>query len=385
VSAPDRVLVVDDREENLVATAALLTRDGVEVHTARTGIAALELVLAHDFAVAVLDVQMPEMDGFELAQLMRGARRSRDVPIIFVTAAPDDPQRVLTGYESGAVDFLSKPLDARVLRAKVDVFLALHRHRRALAERVAERDRLVAQLEDTVRLNETLAAVVGHDLRTPLQAILNGAEVMRRTPGVPELGVRNAERILSAGRRMARMIQELLDFARARQAGGIPVTVGPADLAAIAGRIVDEQGDASPGRQLRLEVRGDPVGRWDADRLEQLVSNLLANAVSHGSPEAPITIGVDGTAPGRVSLTFHNAGAIPPELLPTLFEPFRRSEPRDATRREGLGLGLYIVKQIALAHGGRIDVRSEPGDGTTFTVELPRDQGASARAVLDEG
>ncbi len=164
MNEPIKFLVVDDTPENIVAMQALLRRDGLEILTARSGFEALELLLVNDVALAFLDVQMPEMDGFELAELMRGADRTKHVPIIFVTAGNRDPQRVFKGYETGAVDFLYKPIEPHVLQGKADVFFNLHRQQRELA--------------NALRLNEMFVGILGHDLRNPLAAMMAGAQVL---------------------------------------------------------------------------------------------------------------------------------------------------------------------------------------------------------------
>src|ERR1700724_4673003 len=148
---PIKCLLVDDLEENLLALSALLARNDVQVLTARSGSEALELLLVHDFALAFLDVQMPEMDGFELAELMRGSERTRHVPIIFVTAGARERQRVFKGYESGAVDFIYKPIEAHILKNKADVFFELYRQRQLLAQELTDRT-------ETLRVNEMFSA-----------------------------------------------------------------------------------------------------------------------------------------------------------------------------------------------------------------------------------
>lgn len=367
MSGPEKILLVDDREENLVALQALIAREGVEIHGVRSGEDALELVLRNEYALAVLDVEMPEMDGFELAELMRGTRYARGVPIIFVTAAAAEPARVFQGYEAGAVDFLHKPIDPHVLRAKVDVFLQLARQRRELAARLEERDRLVAQLREQLRMNETFAGILGHDLRNPLSAILTAAELIQRR-AESEPTVKTAQRILFSGRRMARMIDELLDFTRLRVSGGVRLEPRPVALGELARRIVGELEGEHPERAA-VDVRGDDRGEWDVDRLGRVVSNLVGNALQHGGA-GPVRVEVDGGDPRTVELRVRNAGAIPRELLPSIFDPFRSGERR--TARGGLGLGLFIVRSLVEAHGGDVGVVSSPDTGTTFAVRLPR-------------
>jgi signal transduction histidine kinase len=362
------VLLVDDVEENLVALSALLRRPGLEIFEARSGTDALELLLVHDFALAILDVQMPEMNGFELAELMRGAERSRHVPIIFVTAGTRDQHRVFEGYESGAVDFLFKPIDAQILRHKASVFFELHRQRQQLAQEIVERDRLVKQLSETLRLNEMFYAALGHDLRNPLSAIVTGATLLAHSADDKTASV--AGRILTSASRIGTMIDQLLDLARARLAGGIPLSPAQVNLQTLAEKVIAEHpsGDCPA---VAFEAVGDLQGTWDGSRLSQALSNLVSNALQHGSGERQVTIRIDGRNPAEVAITVNNAGMIDSAILPHLFEPFRSG--RAASRRsEGLGLGLYIVEQVVKGHHGAVHVRSTEADGTTFELRLPR-------------
>jgi two-component system sensor histidine kinase/response regulator len=357
-----KCLLVDDLEENLLALAALLRRPDLEILTARSGREALELLLVHDVALAFLDVQMPEMDGFELAELMRGSERTRQVPIIFVTAGARDQRRVFKGYESGAVDFLFKPIEPHILQNKADVFFQLHRQKQQLAHELREKT-------ETLRLNEMLTAVLSHDLRSPLNAVLTSAVLIQRRS--TEQPVKDtAERILSSGKRMSRMIEDMLDMARARLAGGIPLKREAAELGALVDRVVGEIQAAYPERRIEVLECGDLNGNWDGERLAQVVSNLLGNALQHGEGDA-VTVKVDGTQMKAVVVMVSNSGTIPSELLPRLFDPFRGAQ-RQTGRAEGLGLGLYIVQQIVVAHGGTVQVQSGENNRTTFTVSIPR-------------
>ena len=207
VIAPVKCLLVDDLEENLLALSALLAEDGVKVLTARSGSEALELLLVHDFALAFLDVQMPDMDGFELAELMRGSERTRHIPLIFVTAGAREQHRLFQGYESGAVDFIYKPIEPHILRNKAQVFFQLYRQKQQIAAELVERT-------ETLRLNEMFSALLAHDLRSPLSAIIGSAHLLQRRSS-DQVSVDTAGRILSSGNRMARMIEDMLDLARA--------------------------------------------------------------------------------------------------------------------------------------------------------------------------
>jgi signal transduction histidine kinase len=356
-------LIVDDVEENLVALNALLRAPNLEIHTAKSGLEALDLLLRHDMALALLDVQMPEMDGFQLAELMRGSERTRHVPIIFVTAGLRDQVRTFRGYESGAVDFLYKPIDPHMLRGKADTFFQLHRNKQQLARDLDERT-------EALRLNEMFIAVLGHDLRTPLQAMMLSAHGIQRASTEEQIR-QAAKRIVSSGNRMSRMIEDLLDLARGRLAGGIQLVLETTDLGAVVSRVVRETQAARPDRRIEVRQQGDLNGHWDGGRLAQVASNLIANACQYGDPGEPVEVELEGSAASEVVLVVSNAGTIPKEILPVIFDPFRgRTEP--TRRSEGLGLGLYIVRQMVEAHGGHVEARSNPGERTRFTAHIPR-------------
>lgn len=357
---PAKVLAVDDVRENLVALEAVLKGADVQLLCASSGEQALELLLEHDVAVALLDVQMPGMDGFELAELMRGSPRTRQIPIIFVTAAPRDLERVFRGYEAGAVDFLNKPLNADVLRSKVAVFVELHQQRRQLAEQVV-------QLRQALALNEAFVAVLGHDLRNPLTAVLTGAMMLERRAS-DESARRAAERVVRSTHRMRRLIDQLLCFARVRAGQPLPLAPVATDLREVLAHVLEEYAEADVAR-VAVDIVGEPCGTWDPDRLLQAISNLVGNALKHGAPEQPVRVRVDGARPDEVRIVVANAGAISGVQLPRIFEPF-------ASGSGGLGLGLYIVRTFSEAHGGHVLVSSSEAEGTRFEIRLPRSAAA---------
>jgi two-component system, sensor histidine kinase and response regulator len=351
---PVKFLLVDDRDENLVSLGALVQREDLEILVARSGRDALELLLTHDVALALIDVQMPGMDGFELAELMRGTARTRAVPIIFVTAGHSEENRVFKGYDAGAVDFLQKPIDSRILWHKTETFFQLERQRQ--------------QLVETLRLNETFVAAVGHDLRNPLSAIMTGVQLLEMTAS-DERTKLTVARLRSSGKRMSAIIDDLFDLARARLGGGIAIEPTRMDFAALVQRVVVEHRGSHPERAVDVQAAAALHGNWDERRLEQVVSNLVDNAERHGASEGPITVRLNGTL-DEVTLAVHNAGVIRADVLPVLFDPFRSG--REQRSRDGLGLGLFIVHQIVEAHGGRIEVQSTEAAGTTIVVRLPR-------------
>ena len=242
---------------------------------------------------------------------------------------------------------------------------------RAIANHVAAavlRFRSLAELQQTVHLNETFAGILGHDLRNPLAAIITSARLAMKRAENDRIE-KPLSRILSSGDRMTRMIDQLLDFTRVRLGGGIPIEPTEFDLLPVVRQVIDELDGANPTLTLRSTSLGDTLGSWDQDRLSQLFSNLVANAVQHGAAAGGVAVTVDGRAADSVRVAVHNRGAIPTDRLPLLFEPMAARRMQKST---GLGLGLFITRELVRVHGGSIDVRSDESVGTTFTVVLPR-------------
>lgn len=228
----------------------------------------------------------------------------------------------------------------------------------------------IAKLEDTIRYNELFTGVLAHDLRNPLGAIMMAGQLMLRLTEDDRL-LKPLHRITRSGERMSRMIDQLLDFTQARLGGGIPVTRKPANLELIAKQAIDEIELVTTGWTFELDATGDLLGEWDADRIAQVFSNLAGNAVQHGSPESPLVFRLDGSRPESVTVEIRNRGVVQPEILPSIFEPFRTTHrKRDGTK--GLGLGLYITQEVVRAHSGSISVTSSDADGTAFRITMPR-------------
>ena len=361
--APVNVLVVDDVPQNLVAMDALLSAPGLCVLKAASGPEALELLLTHEVAVALLDVHMPEMDGFELAEFMRGRESTRSIPLIFLTAAGADQQRSFRGYEAGAVDFLHKPIEPQVISSKVAVFVELYRQKRHISRQMEE-------LKQALQWNEMLMSVLGHDLRTPLMAILMSTEVILRS-SKEEASKTKATRIKASGWRMARMIEQLLDLSRIRS-GTLHINPAPGNLTELAQAISRELQPEDGPQNIVIHSEGDVNGVFDVDRIQQVISNLIGNALHHGQADSPVHVDVAGPRPDELVFTVRNRGCIPSESFEYLFAPFHRLRPAES---KGLGLGLYIVDQFVKAHGGSVQVTSSEVEGTAFEVRLPRVSG----------
>jgi signal transduction histidine kinase len=255
--------------------------------------------------------------------------------------------------------------------SEVEMALSIANHLASVMARFSA----VSALEETIRGNELFAAVLAHDLRNPLGTITTAAQLLLmrlEDSGVAaDSETKPLSRILSSGHRMTRMIEQLLDFTRARTGGGIELNPRQNDLGELCADVRGEFEVAHPEWQIHCELIGNQNGRWDADRLLQLVSNVLANAGQHGQVEGGIHLKLDGSHPDFVRVEVHNGGSIPESLLPHLFDPFRPTR-HHRGRSGGLGLGLFIVREIARAHGGSVDVSSSEAEGTTFVIQLPR-------------
>jgi signal transduction histidine kinase len=272
---------------------------------------------------------------------------------LLLTAYDLDIREIERAYDLGAIDYVPKPVSPAILRGKVSAFLDLHRASRELRQRTAA---LVAK--------DRHIAVLAHDLRNPLNTISVGADLVGRSSDEPKIKS-TADRMGRAARRMNDMIRDLLDFARAGSAT-IPVVPVAMDAGDLCRELVEEFELADPKRRIELVCRGDLACRWDRARIYQALSNLVGNATRYGEGRARLEVAIEGD---DLAVRVHNDG--PPigrDLLPRIFEPFERGS-QDGS---GLGLGLYIVRQIARGHGGDVSVTSSVEAGTTFVLRLPR-------------
>ncbi len=370
---PIHLLLVDDLEENLLALEALLKSEGVVCLKARSGDEALELLLVHDVALALLDVQMPGMDGFQLAEFMRGNVNARHIPIIFVTAGSADLQRRFRGYEAGAVDFIQKPIEADILRSKAKVFIELYRQR---MESLAQRNELEAYanaLREADRRKNDFIAMLGHELRNPIMALHAGLQLLQRQSDEERKAVIHARMEVQA-HHLSRLIEDLLDVARIDQ-GKISLQQERVSLQSIVDSAIDTSRPRIEAASHELTVSLPPEPVWlngDFTRLSQVISNLLANAAKYTPREGRILLSVEVEQDQiRIDVADNGIG-VSADLKDRIFELFAQSKGPDDRSRDGLGIGLALVKQLVELHDGTIDLASDgPGLGSCFTVRLP--------------
>ena len=388
-----KILVVNDDANSLFALTNLLgqwaAQEGYDVVAARSGEEALRQVLTHDFAVILLDVNMPGMDGFETAQAIHQRPRSSDIPIIFITAFVADELDRLKAYQRGAVDFLFTPVIPQMLYAKISVFVALatkneelRRQARQLSQRttdlIASNQRLLREIEErksaerASHAKDEFLAMLGHELRNPLSAISSAASLIG-LPGVAPESVSHAKKIIQRqSRHLGRIVDDLLDLSRA-MSGKILLNRLPLDLKALLHTTLETF--HATGRLADYELVADIAPCWvngDATRLEQVFSNLLDNALKYTPPGGRIEV-IGEIDDGELTLSVHDSGVgIPADLLPQVFDVFVQGTSTLDRAQGGLGIGLALVRRLVELHGGNVYAESAgPGEGSTFTLHLP--------------
>jgi signal transduction histidine kinase len=385
-----KVLIVDDLSENLRALDAILRAPDRIIMQARSGLDALELLLEHDFALAMVDVEMPEMDGFQLAELMRGTEKTKHVPIVFVTAAGMELNYAFKGYGAGAVDVLYKPLDINAVKSKANVFVELFRHRtafenqvRALEESRREQECLLQQLQATqaelqhsLNMREEFMSLVAHEMRTPLNTLFLEVQVRLSQLAKNNLAIftpENLHKMLGRSERqlksMMRLIEDMLDVSRIKN-GKLSIQPQAADLSLLVRQLAEDLTPLAKESEVEfvLQIDSEVQGHWDAFRIEQIIINLLTNAVRYGKGK-PVHVSLAMEGEHAVIKVADQGVGIAEHEQKKIFEAFERSGDNEV--KAGLGLGLYISRKLAEAHAGEISVVSQKNQGSTFTLRLP--------------
>ncbi|HVM10496.1 MAG TPA: hybrid sensor histidine kinase/response regulator [Acidimicrobiales bacterium] len=366
---PAAILLVDDRPENLVAMEAALEPLGFRLVTALSGEDALRKLLVDDFALVVLDVQMPGIDGFETARAIKGRDRTKNIPILFLTAISREEEHRLEGYDSGGVDYLFKPIAPDLLRAKVSVFTELHLKQ-------LELERKTQELERSNRDLEQFSYIASHDLQEPLRVVNGYLEMIEDELGGSEATVW-IEKAKATTARMAQLVAELLEFARA----GVSVPeAGPVELAAAVDAALANLAAASKESSARIHVTIDPAAsRVLAVEREvvQVMQNLVANALKHagdGPPTVTIESSLVDDDGAWVQVVVSDQGpGIAPEEMERVFGLFERVE---GSPYPGTGLGLAICRRLVEHRGGTIRMQPAADRGVAVHVTWPVAAGA---------
>jgi signal transduction histidine kinase len=396
---PINILLVDDEPKNLTVLETILSDPGYRLVTAQTADQALLALVAEEFALIVLDIQMPGMNGFELAQMIKQRKKTAGVPIIFLTAYYSEDQHVLEGYETGAVDYLHKPVNPTILRSKVAVFAELHRKtresvivNRALMAEVAERRRIqkelmalnneleqrvaerTAELREADRRKDEFLAMLAHELRNPLAPIRNAVQILRlRAPNDPNLAsVRDMiERQVV---HLVRLVDDLLDVSRVSR-GKIQLRKERLDLAAAVRQAEEMCRPLISARRHELTVTlpEQPVHvEGDFTRLTQVIANLLNNAAKYTDEGGKVWLTLEKAADRAVFRVRDNGRGLDAEALKGLFNLFYQADRNLDRAGGGLGLGLSLVRSLVQMHGGTVEAFSAGrGKGSEFVVCLP--------------
>ncbi|MDX9723551.1 MAG: response regulator [Myxococcota bacterium] len=352
------VLLVDDRPANLFALEHTLSELGAKLVKASSGQEALVATLHEDFALAILDVQMPGMDGYELAELMRGNPDTMNLPIIFLTADSAEEWQVFKGYESGAVDYIVKPYQPAVLRSKVRVFLQMYAQQRALR-------RSQDELANVNKELEAFAYSVSHDLRAPLRAIEGFSQALLEDylALLDPMGQDFLQRISNEACRMAQLIDDLLQLSRVSR---VEMNWEEVELSALAQELLERLAEQEPERQVEWSIAPQMVAQGDYPLLRQMMENLLSNAWKFSRPQSPARIAFElSKVDGRDAYVLRDNGVgFDMKYASKLFAPFQRLHAM--SEFPGTGVGLCTVQRIVARHHGRIWCQSELGVGTSF-------------------
>jgi signal transduction histidine kinase len=415
-----KVLIVDDQPRNLDVLEVMLADSECSLVRATSADEALLCLVRNEFAALVLDIRMPGMGGIELATLIKKRKKSQDVPILFLTAHSVNDDDVLKGYGAGAVDYLSKPVNAEILRSKIGVFIDAYRKTRTLAElnerlqaEIADRETAQAALqianrdlecrvqertadllralkrereardeaERQGRLKDEFLATLSHELRTPMNAILGWLSILES--GKPMREIHAALAVITRNAQVqAKLIDDLLDMNRLIS-GNVQLDVSAIDMGNLLQGTMQALQPAAEAKGVQMIASVDTLPgetRGDARRLQQVLWNLVHNAIKFTPKHGRVEIHVHHIDQDLQITVADNGQGIAPGFLPHVFERFRQQDASSTRTTHGLGLGLSIVRQLVELHGGTIQAMSDgDGRGSTFIVSLPLSAAATDR------
>ena len=362
VPSPAGVLVVDDTIENLRLLSNMLSEQGYDVRAVTSGPQALQAVEREPPDLILLDINMPEMDGYEVCRRLKARDRSKDVPVIFLTALADTSDKV-RAFEAGGVDYVTKPFQLDEVLARVKTHVALRRARVALAGSYG-RLRALEQLRDD------LVHMVVHDMRSPLLALLVNLRVLTRGSALSDDGRETLTDAIRSAEVLSRMANDLLDVSRLED-DKMPLQRAVWDLTQMAGEVRSALGTLDRDRRIEIESLGAVAVTCDGALVRRVLENLVINGIRHTPRGSRLRISIAG-GDGRVRVAVHDEGpGVPSEARNKIFEKFASVETRREQRYHSAGLGLAFCKLAIEAHGGTIGVDSLVSTGSTFWFELP--------------
>jgi signal transduction histidine kinase len=386
-----KILIVDDKPDNLVALEMILRNFDAEIISSTSGNDALEKTIEHDFALALIDVQMPEMDGFEMVRLLRQVEKTKYLPVIFISAIYSEDQFLIQGIEAGAVDFIIKPFQPRILIGKVKIFLDLYDQKKRLEVEIQERIKTEASLraareslieakkkaEESDRLKTAFLANMSHEIRTPLTTIVGFAGLLAEDYISRESKQEYVNYIYKSSENLIAIINDILDVAKI-EAGQLKIEKAPVDIKSVLKEIYQtfqtkiEATEKNISAQLQIPDGEPLILNTDEGRIRQVLHNLLGNALKF-TPEGSIQFGYTEEEQ-YVEFFVHDTGiGIPEDQLDRIFERFQKLENGTILNSSGTGLGLSIVKKMVEFLGGTISVFSTLNNGSLFSFTIPKD------------
>lgn len=367
MDALPKILIVDDKRENLIALEAILKHLPIWIIKAESGLEALAATLEHKFALALLDIQMPVMDGYELASILRERKQTASLPFIFISAVYTLNLNVFKGYEQGAFSFITKPLQPELLLNKVNFFIEKYQQEVSLLELNQHLEQKNDELQALNRELEAFTYSVSHDLRAPLRTLNGYSQILKEdyADQIPEDGQKLLGFISHNALKMGKLIDSLLTFS---YLGRKELQKSPVDMNQLVREVVDELKDANP--QHRFEFGDLPQASADRELLKQVVFNLVSNAIKYSSKK-PGPVVEFGTTTKEDTIVYYvkdNGAGFDMTYYDKLFGVFQRLH--SANEFEGTGAGLAIVHRIIRKHGGNIWAEATPGEGATFFFSL---------------
>lgn len=377
---PIKILIVDDRQENIIALEALLERDDVELISTTSPNEALRICWEKDIAIALIDVQMPQMDGFELAEIIKSNQRTRDILIIFVTAISKETKYVVKGFSAGAVDYLYKPLDPHITSAKVDSFIRLVQAQYEIRQKNSELEKYQKELldakdkaENEKKIKENFLANMSHEIRTPINGMLGIVHLLDNTELNDEQ--KNLIHLLElSGQSLLGIVNDILDLSKI-EAGKFKIVRSETDIRRLLSGVVELMKFKADEKNIVLKTEIDEklpsAVIADSLRLNQILMNLISNAIKfteQGEVVLSAKVLEQHTDTAVLELAVRDTGiGIPCDKLHRIFDSFEQVDEFTAKQFGGTGLGLAIVKKLTALKGGELNVESTKGKGSVFT------------------
>lgn len=383
------ILIVDDKPENIFSLKTILELHSFPTDTAFSGEEALKKILRHSYVLIILDVQMPGMDGFEVAEAISGYSKARDIPIIFLSAVNTDKKFITKGYSSGGMDYITKPIDPDILLLKVKTFYRLYEQNRelnriqaSLRSEIEFRKKVESELEEALRKKDEFISIASHELKTPLTTIKAYVQLLDRDIGANDPTKMYVERTLAQVRKLDNLIVDLLDLSKI-ESGKLKFNKKMFNFGSTLSSATEMIRQTYPDYQVVLKGKPDVRLYGDEMRIEQVLINYLTNAVKYSPDNKEIHIEVTCDKDQRLYVRVRDFGiGIRKDHQSNIFHKFYRVE-EAANRFQGLGIGLYICAEIIRRHEGEYGVDSEPGQGSVFYFSIPVANGKALETVTE--